>query len=263
MLSKGKGPSFHLFRVFIFCTTKEENFTMKLKKIASLMLAGIMAVSMLAGCGDNGGSSSTPNEPTEPTVTGYSADLKAHLLEAARMNVNAVESDALNKALLNAVDFVAEDRIATIYDAGAWTTATYVHNAADGSLQNAANDLIDALDTDNLVGTLGGGIADAFDVLDPTNDNCDEKEISMVILFAASKKGNIDVVLNEVANLINSNVMGLDDDFEATADAGDVHDGDQFDYDYDMSVSAHTKSLTGDHNKGMTFVAVQITRNMV
>ena len=85
----------------------------------------------------------------------------------------------------------------------------------------------------------------------------------MVILFAASKKGNIDVVLNEVANLINSNVMGLDDDFEATDNVGDVHDGDQFDYDYDMSVSAHTKPPTGDHNKGMTFVAVQITRNMV
>ena len=29
---------------------------MKLKKIASLALAGIMAVSMLAGCSNNGGS---------------------------------------------------------------------------------------------------------------------------------------------------------------------------------------------------------------
>ena len=236
---------------------------MKLKKIASLMLAGVMAVSMLAACGDNsenGGASSTP---TEPTVTGYSADLKAHLTEAAQMNVNAVESDAVNKALLNAVDFVAEDRIAAIYDAGTWTTAGYVHSAADASLVNAAEDLIDSLNGDNAVGTVVGGISDAFDVLAPNNANCDEKEVSIAILFAASKKGNIDVVLNEIADDINTQVMGLDDDFTATGDSGDVHTGDQFDYDYDLSVSAYTKSLTGDHNKGMTFVAVEITRNLV
>ena len=42
---------------------------MKLKKIASLMLAGIMAVSMLAGCKD-GASSSEPTKPeTDNTVT--------------------------------------------------------------------------------------------------------------------------------------------------------------------------------------------------
>ena len=39
---------------------------MKLKKIASLALAGIMAVSMLAGC--NGASSSTPTDPETPTT---------------------------------------------------------------------------------------------------------------------------------------------------------------------------------------------------
>ena len=39
---------------------------MKLKKIASLALAGIMAVSMLAGC--NGASSSNPTEPENPAV---------------------------------------------------------------------------------------------------------------------------------------------------------------------------------------------------
>ena len=50
---------------------------MKLKKIASLALAGIMAVSMLAGCKDGGnsnsGSSSTPTTP----ASGYAATILA------------------------------------------------------------------------------------------------------------------------------------------------------------------------------------------
>ena len=37
---------------------------MKLKKIASLALAGIMAVSMLAGCGEAASSSSSSSENT-------------------------------------------------------------------------------------------------------------------------------------------------------------------------------------------------------
>ena len=48
---------------------------MKLKKIASLMLAGVMAVSMLAGCSTT---STDPEQPTTPNpapATGYSVDL--------------------------------------------------------------------------------------------------------------------------------------------------------------------------------------------
>ena len=41
---------------------------MKLKKIASLALAGIMAVSMLAGCKDGSSSSSEPTNPVTPVT---------------------------------------------------------------------------------------------------------------------------------------------------------------------------------------------------
>ena len=44
---------------------------MKLKKIASLALAGIMAVSMLAGCnGSSGNGTNPPASSSEPTTTG-------------------------------------------------------------------------------------------------------------------------------------------------------------------------------------------------
>ena len=49
---------------------------MKLKKIASLALAGIMAVSMLAGCKDGGSSSSSSSEPTT-SATGVASGANA------------------------------------------------------------------------------------------------------------------------------------------------------------------------------------------
>ena len=74
---------------------------MKLKKIASLMLAGIMAVSMLAGCGE-GNANSTPAVPEEPTATGvvsavesgiksWNSDLDIEVTESKNM------TDAISK----------------------------------------------------------------------------------------------------------------------------------------------------------------------
>ena len=50
---------------------------MKLKKIASLMLAGIMAVSMLAGCGE--ASSNSTETPDVTPVTGVAATVNGEL----------------------------------------------------------------------------------------------------------------------------------------------------------------------------------------
>ena len=53
---------------------------MKLKKIASLALAGIMAVSMLAGCKDGGnGNSGSSSSGNTSTASGYSTVLKNNL----------------------------------------------------------------------------------------------------------------------------------------------------------------------------------------
>ena len=54
---------------------------MKLKKIVSLALAGIMAVSMLTACGDKGSSSSEGEG--EVVATGYSAMLAKELKDTA------------------------------------------------------------------------------------------------------------------------------------------------------------------------------------
>ena len=52
---------------------------MKLKKIASLMLAGIMAVSMLAACGEGKGNDSSSSSSSEVPATGISAKIDGML----------------------------------------------------------------------------------------------------------------------------------------------------------------------------------------
>ena len=73
---------------------------MKLKKIASLMLAGIMAVSMLAGCK----SGTTPNtDPTEPETpaTGVSATFASYLNDDDV--VSFADNSVMQSALASAV----------------------------------------------------------------------------------------------------------------------------------------------------------------
>ena len=83
---------------------------MKLKKIASLMLAGVMAVSMLTGCSgktddDNNGGAGTEVTPTSSTAT----TLRAELGGNARVNVKAVANNKLDSALKDAIDDYVND----------------------------------------------------------------------------------------------------------------------------------------------------------
>ena len=59
---------------------------MKLKKIASLALAGVMAISMLAGCSTTSVEPTpTPDpDPEQPNVSGYSQMLYNHLSNVAK-----------------------------------------------------------------------------------------------------------------------------------------------------------------------------------
>ena len=80
---------------------------MKLKKIASLALAGIMAVSMLAGCGE--AASSEPTTPPETTVTaGIANPMNEVRSKYVKNNVEIVykESDSLTGQLQTAVEAV-------------------------------------------------------------------------------------------------------------------------------------------------------------
>ena len=103
---------------------------MKLKKIASLALAGIMAVSMLAGCKD-GSSSSEPTNPVTP-VTGAASVVNGELDKNAD-DISFADNAVLTNLLTN---YYKENRI----DSSVW-------NGNHSSLQNVGDTgLWDAVD---------------------------------------------------------------------------------------------------------------------
>ena len=101
---------------------------MKLKKIASLMLAGVMAVSMLAGCQNANVDPEQPTDPETPTATGYSVEMASNLSDAAKKDYIAFEDNADDLAAL--VD--AHDIKNTSMDyASMWNDLTSFYNLND------------------------------------------------------------------------------------------------------------------------------------
>ena len=76
---------------------------MKLKKIASLMLAGVMAVSMLAGCATANVEPEQPEKPETPATSAAADALYSELTGSAKEKVTAVADADLDSALDNAV----------------------------------------------------------------------------------------------------------------------------------------------------------------
>ena len=99
---------------------------MKLKKIASLALAGIMAVSMLTACGEGTGNSGSSSEPTTPVANNANAAINNELVEL-KDKIAFSNSDALNDAVKA---YFASNPI----EADRWSnqTANKMENAGNG-----------------------------------------------------------------------------------------------------------------------------------
>ena len=76
---------------------------MKLKKIASMMLAGVMAVSMLAGCNTMSETPEEPQEPETPATSSAADALYSELTGSAKEKVTAVADAELDSVLDSAV----------------------------------------------------------------------------------------------------------------------------------------------------------------
>ena len=135
---------------------------MKLKKIASLALAGIMAVSMLAGCKSNPADPEDPNTPIVPSasnLTGYMNDLLSSAEEKVlTFSENATLNDALKAVALDK-DKVQADDITNALDDYAWTV---------GGTATLSKDVIGKFKTGNYYYTANNGWNDWEDA-EPTN----------------------------------------------------------------------------------------------
>ena len=234
---------------------------MKLKKIASLALAGVMAVSMLAGCST--ASNNQPEQPEQPTnpATGYSTMVGNNLGAAAKSKVTMSDSNDLDKALESAMNYVAGSSIAGAYNSNLISTLKSVNwsNAPisnDTMLEAALKDLIDNMKAENEV---SAEIDDTFDVLDPYKSDDDERkddDRNITLMYVIDGRVGYDAVMKQVASQLEHEIEALKTDYRVQG-VNTV-----LDYNYVVSVSADTITLDANHGKSVTVVAVNVARNL-
>ena len=237
---------------------------MKLKKFASMLLAGVMAVSMLTACGDNTvNDPEQPNKPVEPTPAGYSSVLGDALVAENVVNrkVHMQDSKDLNAALKTAMEFAGEDIVSGIYDVMFANMPEYINPADGDATQLVASKLVDVMDSVNVASDVYS--EDAIAHLYATEGNHD-KDLNVTMLYVVNDGVSVNAALEYIAAEISDAVAALDIDYDNVVTGGFW--GDQkaeVEYDYTGSVSADSIKLDANHGKGLTFIAVQITRTVV
>ena len=235
---------------------------MKLKKIASLMLAGVMAVSMLTACGDANTTDDTqkPEEPDTTPATGYSATFEGRLSDRGDANISMSDSTDLNNALKSAMEFASDSKIAWNYKWDANNTAEFINSGLNDDLAQVAKELIKGADTDRE--SMGKVTATAtVRLLNPLMREVayDKDNVDVVMLFAVDGGLSTNAAVMEVADLLDGDIKGLVRSYEAADNQNATHDTM---YTYTGSVSADTITLDADHGKSVTFVAVEIVREL-
>ena len=161
---------------------------MKLKKIASLALAGIMAVSMLAGCKDGGngnnGSSSSENTNTTSNVT-------ESVLAKSSKAVNNVLTVNADDTLDEAVAFAAENA-GSAYNNNVLTKVIKTHPYAVNAMKVA----------DDSDWTYTNGSVEDYKF---TNSRNDADETFWSLYMVTAPKTN-DWILGEVADKLDQMV---------------------------------------------------------
>ena len=243
---------------------------MKLKKIASLALAGIMAVSMLTACDTTSNSNDQPTQPEEPTTpaAGYSAIFESRLSAKGQANIDMSDSADLNNALKAALEFSSDAVIAGRYDTElANGKVTFVSYNSGTAIGQVATELINKADSDKesfdhgneyeTVKMLNPGYS-SFKNGKPNPIAYDKKDADIVMLYVVTGVNTKGAVM-EVAESLDDDI----DDLVRVYNSNGVAGTGETLYNYTGSVSAETITLDADHGKSMTFVAVEIVRELV
>ena len=236
---------------------------MKLKKIASLALAGVMAVSMLTACGSNAIDEQPPvdNGGDTTPATGYSAIFEDRLSAKSDANISMSDSADLNNALKAALEFSSDAVIANRYDEQLNKGKVYfVDHESGTAIGQISTELINKADADK-ESLKKKTEVDTVKLLNPyMNNNTipygkDKADIVMLyVVTGVSAKGAV----MEVAESLDDDIAELVRTYNSK---GAVETTETL-YNYTGSVSAETITLDADHGKSMTFVAVEIVRKL-
>ena len=235
---------------------------MKLNKIVSLALAGIMAVSMLTACGE-GDSNSTVTPPVDNTTpTGLSAQLGAEASDLTNSKVTFADSTALNNALKHAVGNIGDNSINNAFGIN-FTGVTYLGDVQNwASVTAAVGVLEDDMDVDvDMAAAVGNfdGVRVTVDGLNPNNAQYNENNYNTVMLFAVDSGVEMTSIIEQLSDLIDDDM----DDLVTSFNVNTVNNNNQHEvsYHYTCSVASTSKTFVdADTTFGVTFVAVEINR---
>ena len=222
---------------------------MKLKKIASLMLAGVMAVSMLAACGDNS-STTTPVVPPvdDNTATSAISDALNDQLFSKQADLLSFES---NSKLASLLDRIAED------DEDFEIRDTLVRGAGRPTLLNPFG--VDA-DIANIVNAAFNGTNPAVAMTNA--DIATNHDDNRAYLYVYTVDGSMQDV-DQIARAVMNGVNGLQDHVYDVA--GIVNNGttpEQTDYEY--KGYAEMVKITNDNSSDTAWVvAVLVEQHAV
>ena len=244
---------------------------MKLKKIASLAFAGIMAVSMLAGCATTSNEPEQPNQPEEPSTTNYAALLQEDLEDENVLKLKAGDSSKLQSSLETVVGYVGNNavtdefldtlndgRVRYIFTTGNNWGGT---NLAMGTVNNKLRDAMDPEVTQlasasETVRHLSPEIAD-----NACGEGClagyTRNGINTTLLFVVDRGVSVEAAIDEIADEIQNGVMGLNTAYDHIDDKGDTYN-----YEYTASVAVAPYYFDAMHGIGVNFIAVDIVRSI-
>ena len=201
---------------------------MKLKKIASLMLAGVMAVSMLAGCSGNGSNNNNNNNDDPVVNTGLTGSVIA-----------ALDKDSTDNATFSASTSLESDLEMAVKNVGSDISKVDASNIA--TTQTGIKTVLIKID-DDYAKTLPG-----VNTVSPVESDDKETQSQTYVVVMPTVGANENYVAKELAKVIDN-----EPDWATLADySGDYKAGTKdeywynFDYTVDMAVVETADAVTG------------------
>ena len=223
---------------------------MKLKKIASLMLAGVMAASMLAGCqtASNGGNNGNGEGDGENNgvVSGISSAISTAVkadVTGIDTNVKFSDDSALDENLKYAAGFAGVD------DALRGFVTKNLREVRGGRVLDTLKDRAGVNDNYNPhVDIVGIGKDDVLADAEPTGTTMhDEVAVRLYAISSVIPQENInELVAKDIADIIDNNGDGeYDEDVYLYSTSDSDANSSKFNHTYTISVSSYTKSVGG------------------
>ena len=229
---------------------------MKLKKIAALALAGVMAVSMLAGCATNKPGEKPGEGEGEGTVTttGYSAELEdaVELTDDQAKFISFKDNATDQAALEKAVEQLSASTLEKLAKRTIAKNIVYADTAADAKdMMEVYKKAVDATNGDLVLANLSmSGLVDGKGTNDYSHDLCTAAMFAVngTVPTAAAMKAIAENVQDEIDQMVEKAASN----------------GINFEYTYVVSVSAVTKTLQPaytDASNSVTIFAVNVSRD--